>query len=56
MKLVMDEAHATPYIVHPDSIKSYRDLKKYFWWPSMKKDIVQYVSKCLTCQKIKAEH
>nr|GEV00244.1 putative reverse transcriptase domain-containing protein [Tanacetum cinerariifolium] len=31
-------------------------LKDRYWWPSMKKDIVVYVSKCLTCLKVKAEH
>ncbi|GJR75427.1 putative reverse transcriptase domain-containing protein [Tanacetum coccineum] len=25
-------------------------------WPEMKKDIATYVSKCLTCSKVKAEH
>ncbi|GKA59084.1 putative reverse transcriptase domain-containing protein [Tanacetum coccineum] len=27
-----------------------------YWWPRMKKDIVVYVSRCLTCLKVKAEH
>ncbi|XP_015944890.2 uncharacterized protein LOC107470017 [Arachis duranensis] len=25
-------------------------------WPSMKNDVAEYVSKCLTCQKVKIEH
>ncbi|GKE34817.1 putative reverse transcriptase domain-containing protein [Tanacetum coccineum] len=27
-----------------------------YWWPRMKKDVVVYVSRCLTCLKVKAEH
>ena len=34
----------------------YRDLRQYFWWNDMKKDVVEYVNKCLICQKVKAEH
>ncbi|GJT33921.1 putative reverse transcriptase domain-containing protein [Tanacetum coccineum] len=30
--------------------------KDRYWWPRMKKDIAKYVSKCLTCLKVKAEH
>ncbi|GJY48524.1 reverse transcriptase domain-containing protein [Tanacetum coccineum] len=33
-----------------------QDLKQLYWWPNMKADITTYVSKCLTCSKVKAEH
>ena len=34
----------------------YQDLKQYYWWRGMKRDVTEYVSKCLTCQQVKAEH
>ncbi|GKB79690.1 putative reverse transcriptase domain-containing protein [Tanacetum coccineum] len=36
--------------------KMYQDLKLLYWWPNMKADIATYVSKSLTCAKVKAEH
>ncbi|GKB16445.1 reverse transcriptase domain-containing protein [Tanacetum coccineum] len=33
----------------------YRDLKKLYWWPNIKAIIVEYVGKCLTCYRVKAE-
>ncbi|GJX50790.1 putative reverse transcriptase domain-containing protein [Tanacetum coccineum] len=55
-KLIMDEAHTSRYLVHPGADKMYYDLKDLYWWSSMKKDIAEYVSKCLTCSQIKVEH
>ncbi|GJU38053.1 putative reverse transcriptase domain-containing protein [Tanacetum coccineum] len=37
------------------SDKMYQDLKKLYWWPNMKAIIVEYVGKCLTCSRVKAE-
>ncbi|GJY91493.1 reverse transcriptase domain-containing protein [Tanacetum coccineum] len=53
---IMDEAHKTRYFVHPGVDKMYYDLRDMYWWPGMKKEIAIYVSKCLTCAKVKAEH
>ncbi|GJV96672.1 putative reverse transcriptase domain-containing protein [Tanacetum coccineum] len=54
--LIMDEAYKSKYSVHPGADKMYYDLRDRYWWPGMKKDIAEYVSKCLTCLKVKAEH
>ncbi|GKC84065.1 putative reverse transcriptase domain-containing protein, partial [Tanacetum coccineum] len=54
--LIMDEAHKSKYFVYPGADKMYYDLRDRYWWSGMKKDIVVYVSRCLTCLKVKAEH
>ncbi|GKD89444.1 reverse transcriptase domain-containing protein [Tanacetum coccineum] len=36
--------------------KMYQDMKKLYWWPNMKAEIATYVSKCLTCAKVKIEY
>ncbi|GJS99086.1 putative reverse transcriptase domain-containing protein [Tanacetum coccineum] len=53
---IMYEAHKSKYSIHPGADKMYYDLRDRYWWPGMKKDIAEYVSKCLTCLKVKAEH
>ncbi|GJS77866.1 reverse transcriptase domain-containing protein [Tanacetum coccineum] len=49
----MDKAFE--YSIHPGSDKMYQDLKKLYWWPNMKAIIAEYVGKCLTCSRVKAE-
>jgi hypothetical protein len=33
----------------------YRDLKEYYWWPNMKREISEFVSNYEVCQ-VKIEH
>ncbi|GJU51530.1 putative reverse transcriptase domain-containing protein, partial [Tanacetum coccineum] len=54
--LIMQESHKSKYSIHPGSDKMYQDLKQLYWWPNMKADIATYVSKFLTCVKVKVEH
>nr|GEZ77095.1 reverse transcriptase domain-containing protein [Tanacetum cinerariifolium] len=54
--VIMHESHKSKYSIHPGSDKMYQDMKKLYWWPNMKADIATYVSKCLTCAKVKAKH
>ncbi|KAL4296010.1 hypothetical protein GQ457_12G015510 [Hibiscus cannabinus] len=55
-KEMLDEAHQSSLSIHPGSVKMYKDLKPLYWWPRMKAEITDYVSRCLTCQKVKVEH
>ncbi|GKD74146.1 putative reverse transcriptase domain-containing protein [Tanacetum coccineum] len=54
--LIMHESHKSTYSIHPGSNKMYQDLKKLYWWHNMKAEIATYVSKCLTCAKVKIEY
>ncbi|GJV89172.1 putative reverse transcriptase domain-containing protein [Tanacetum coccineum] len=54
--LIMHESHKSKYSIHLGFDKMYQDMKKLYWWPNMKADIATYVSKCLTCLKVKFEH
>jgi hypothetical protein len=54
-ELILREAHDSAYSIHPGSTKMYKDLKTWYWWYGMKRDIAEYVSLCDTCQRVKAE-
>ncbi|GJU48979.1 putative reverse transcriptase domain-containing protein [Tanacetum coccineum] len=53
--LIMHDSDKSKYSINPGSDKMYQDMKKLYWWPNMKAEIATYVSKCLTCARVKAE-
>ena len=53
---IMEEAHSSAYAMHPGGTKIYHTLREHYWWKGMKKEIADFVSRCLTCQQVKAEH
>nr|GFD07407.1 retrotransposon protein, putative, Ty3-gypsy subclass [Tanacetum cinerariifolium] len=53
---LLTEAHSSPFSVHLGSTKMFHDLKQYFWWSGMKRDVATFVSRCLICQQVKIEH
>jgi hypothetical protein len=55
-KKILDEAHTSRYSIHPGSTKMYHDLRQQFWWTRMMREVARYVSKCDTCQKVKADY
>ncbi|GJY52947.1 putative reverse transcriptase domain-containing protein [Tanacetum coccineum] len=54
--VIMHESRKSKYFIYPGSDMMYQDMKNLYWWPNMKSDIATYVSKCLSCAKVKAEH
>ena len=55
-KLILEEAHSGSFAIHPVSRKMYQDLKTSYWWSGMKKDVSDFVTKCMVCQRVKMEH
>ena len=53
---LMTDEHHTKYSIHPGSTNIYQNLTNHYWWVKMKKEIAEFVSSCMTCQQIKAEH
>ncbi len=54
--IILKEAHESAYSIHPGSTKMYQDIKGYFWWAGMKRDVTEYVALCDICQRVKAKH
>ncbi|VVA40239.1 PREDICTED: retrotransposon, partial [Prunus dulcis] len=44
---ILEEAHSSAFAMHPGSTKMYHTLREHYWWPFMKKEIAEYVRKCL---------
>jgi hypothetical protein len=53
---IMIEAHSSKLSIHPGSSKMYQDLKPYYWWTKMKKEIAAYVARCDNCCRVKVIH
>jgi len=53
---ILQEAHDSPYSIHPGSTKMYQDLNERYWWYGMKRDVAAHVAICDVCQRVKAEH
>ena len=54
--LILDEIHKTPYLGHPGYQKTITMLRKDYFWPNMKNELVEYIARCFECQQVKTEH
>ena len=55
-RVIFKELHDNPYPGHPWYHKFITRLRKYFYWPNMKREVAEYVARCFTCQQVKAIH
>ncbi|XP_070054318.1 uncharacterized protein [Nicotiana tomentosiformis] len=55
-EMILEEAHSSRYSIRPGATKMYPDSMQHYWWRRMKKDMVEYVARCLICQQVKYEH
>jgi hypothetical protein len=54
--MILKETHNVPYAGHPGYQKTIATAKSKYYWPDMKKEVVDFIPRCLECQKVKAEH
>lgn len=53
--LVLREFHVKFYSGHPGYQKTLMVVKKFYYWPNMKKEVAEFMTRCLDCQQVKVE-
>ena len=53
-KTILDDAHRSKMIIHPGGDKMYMDMRRVYFWAVMKRDVDEFVARCLVCQQVKA--
>ena len=48
-KAILEEAHSGSFAMHLGSTKMYQDLKVSYWWSGMKRDVSEFLTKCMVC-------
>ena len=51
IKKALQQTHNHPLSGHQGQDTTYLKTSKVYYWPNMKKDIIEYVKTCKTCQK-----
>ena len=55
-RIIVMEIHQAPYSGHPRYQKTISTARKQYFWLIMKKDMDEYISRCMKCQQVKVEH
>ena len=53
---ILKEFHCFRFAVHPGGNKMYHNLRHQYYWSRMKRDVGDFVRRCLTCHQVKAEY
>ncbi|KAL3969834.1 glutaminyl-tRNA synthetase [Sarotherodon galilaeus] len=53
---VLHWAHTARFTCHPGVHRMITFLQRYFWWPTLSRDVREYVSACSTCARSKLGH
>lgn len=56
IRLILEEAYCTYYSIHLGEAKMYHDQSQHYWWCGVKRDISEFMFRCLICQQVKYEH
>jgi len=54
--MILIQMNNVPYVGHLGYQKTIAVVKRQYYWLGMKKEVVDFISKRLECQKVKAEH
>lgn len=52
----LQQAHDSPVGGHKGVTKTLELVQRYYWWPTVRKDVVAYVTTCASCQRNKARN
>jgi hypothetical protein len=55
-RMILSDIHKVPYDRHPGNQKTIVTIKKQYFWPGVEKEVVDFIARCLECQKVKVEH
>ncbi|TYJ97623.1 ty3-gypsy retrotransposon protein [Cucumis melo var. makuwa] len=50
---LLTEAFSSPFTMHPGSTKMYQNLRRVYWWRNMKREMADFINRCLVCQTTK---
>ena len=53
---ILHHVHNGPLGGHSGYVKTLHRVKQDFYWPGMKKDLMQYIKECDVCQRVKHEN